>query len=142
MDEIGPLSIVLSVIGGVTGVAGMIMGFLEIRRNRYLAVNEFLTKIESEEFIETKNYVYNNNCKVGDKQASEIVNFFHHWGLLAKRKYLPMWIFDGAVGNGACRLYKRTEKYIEEIRGLNGDEEYGKYFEWLYDTLTKKRKAK
>ncbi len=67
-----------------------------------------------------------------DEKAAIIVNFFHHWGMLTKKRYLPMWVYRNATGNGACRLYECVKPYIEARRELNNDTTYGEYFEWLY----------
>ncbi len=126
---------ITGVIGTITGILGIVFSLLRARRDKYDAVSEFLTQIEDEKFISVKNYVYNherNEWDVKDEQAAIIVNFFHHWGMLAKRKYLPMWVFKNATGIGACRLYESVKPYIEARRKFNNDNSYGEYFEWLY----------
>lgn len=129
------IGIITGIIGAITGILGMIFSLLRSRRDSYDTVNEFLTQIESKEFIEIKSYIYNHNednWDAKDKNAAAIVNFFHHWGMLAKRGYLPLWVFESATGSGACRLYECVKPYIETRRQLNHDDTYGEYFEWLY----------
>lgn len=71
------MSIVLSIISGITAVVGMIISVFSIRHNRFLAVDEFLTKIEDNNFIEAKKYMYNNDVyDIENEYAAIIVNFF------------------------------------------------------------------
>ena len=136
----------LSIIGTITGIVGMLTGIgsliisvLNHQRARFLAVHEYLSAVESKEFIESKKYVYNtSHFDNDDKKAALVVNFFHHWGMLAKRKYLPLWVFDGATGKGACRLYERVLPYIEARRKHNGDPSYAEYYVWLYKKIKDK----
>lgn len=131
---------ILSVIGAVTGISGLIISILDHQRSRYFAVHEYLSAVESEEFVKAKQHVYNNvDFNVEDEQAAIVVNFFHHWGMLARRRYLPMWIFDGATGNGVCRLYEKTFPYINKRQQINQDPLYGEYFAWLYRRIKKGR---
>lgn len=133
----------LSIIGTVTGIVGMFTGIgslvysgLNHRRDCYLAVHEYLTAVEDKDFIEAKKYVYStSHFEIDDEKAAVIVNFFHHWGMLAKRKYLPLWVFDGATGKGACRLYERVLPYIEARRKHNGDPSYAECYVWLYKKI-------
>lgn len=132
------INIVLSLFSGLSAIVSIIGGFLSLKHNQFKAVDEFLTKIESTEFIEAKNHVYNSETfDITDQKAAIIVNFFHHWGLLTKKRYLPLWVFKGATGQGANRLYKRLSNYINRRRKLNNDPSYGEYFEWLIKSLQK-----
>lgn len=139
------IAIISGVTGFITGILGVIFSLYRSKRDVYDSVNEFLTQIESKEFISAKNYVYNHRDKDWDEKdenAAIIVNFFHHWGMLANKKYLPMWVFKNATGNGACRLYELLKPYIELRREINNDEYYGEYFEWLYFKLKSKNISK
>lgn len=133
------MELYLSIIGAVTGIAGFIFSMLEHRRTRFLAVHDYLSAVESVEFIEAKKHVYNNDeFDITDNQAAMVVNYLHHWGMLAKRKYLPLWVFDGATGTGACRLYEKLLPYIENRKKIHDDPFYGEYFTWLYNKILKK----
>lgn len=124
----------------IAGIS-LLISILSIRHNKFITVNTFFEKIESNDFIAAKKYVYTNEVvDTENEEAATIVNFFHHWGLLVKRHYLPMWVFDKATGEGACRLYLKTKKYIDNRREFNLDQSYGEYFEWLYKKLKKREK--
>ncbi|MEE0856080.1 MAG: hypothetical protein U0L58_02130 [Ruminococcus sp.] len=134
-------SLFFSIISAIAAVVSIVGGILSYKNNQFKAVNEFMSKIEDENFIEIKHYIYNNkNFSVVDKNSAILVNFFHHWGLLVKKRYLPLWVFDKATGRGACRLYEKVEPYIKKRREFNNDSSYGEYYEWLYYKLKKRYK--
>jgi len=137
------INLVISIIGCTTGLVGFVFSIFTIKRNRTIAVHEFLSKMESDSFISARKKVYGKTysqyCNIEDEDASKVINIFHHWGLLAKKHYLPMWVFDGASGNGACRLYEKTENYIKRRREVHNDDHYAEYFEWLYNRLKASR---
>lgn len=132
------IELIISIVSGITAILSIIISCIGLIHNRYQAVDDFFTKMEDEEFIAARNHVYNSEdeeLNVDDKQASIVVNFFHHWEILAKKKYLPMWVFDGASGAGTCRLYCKTKKYIEKRREKHKDPYYAEGFEWLYKKI-------
>lgn len=133
----------LSVIGAVTGTIGAIIGILGILHNRFLAVNQYMEALEDVRFIEARTRIYNQApnqpIPINNEDASIIVNFFHHWGLLAKKHYLPLWVFDSGSGSGVIRLYDLTKGYIMERRQIHQDSTYASDFEWLYLELQRRR---
>lgn len=133
----------LSVIGAVTGTIGAIIGILGILHNRFLAVNQYMEALEDVRFIEARTRIYNQApnqpIPINNEDASIIVNFFHHWGLLAKKHYLPLWVFDSGSGSGIIRLYDLTKGYIMERRQIHQDSTYASDFEWLYLELQRRR---
>ena len=134
------IDLTIGIISGVTAIISILISCFGIIHNRFLAVDKFLTKVEEDDFIKVKKYIYNHSgdFDVEDEQAAIIVNFFHHWGMLAKKHYLPLWVFDGATGYGLCRLYNKTKKYIIARREINSDSTYGEYFEWLSETVERR----
>lgn len=131
---------VFSVIGAITGIIGLIISLIGMQKSRYDVVSEFLSQIEDSEFIKIRKYVYNEALEENDPKAASIVNFFHHWGLMVKKHYLPIWVFDGATGNGMLRLFEKVKPYIENNRKRNNDKEYAQYFEWLCGKVEKRKK--
>lgn len=133
------LSIIYTAIGCLAALVSVIGGFLSVRHNKYLAVNEFLTKIEEDKLIEARKHVYNtSDFPVTDEKASVVVNFYHHWGLMAKKHYLPLWVFNGSNGRGTIRLHKRLGTYLAARRRDHDDSSYGEYFDWLAQKIEKK----
>ena len=135
-----------SLIGAVTGITGTILGILGMVHNRFLAIHQFLEAIDDESFSDARNRVYHSDpeqLKLPDnKDASLMVNFFHHWGLLTKKHYLPLWVFDYGSGAGIIRIYNLTKGHIQAIQSLHQDSKYGSGFQWLYDKLLVRRKKK
>ncbi len=138
LSWIGAIS---GLIGMITGLIGAITGIAGIVNNKFTAVHNFFLTMESPDFIDARHYVYNNVIKIDDPISSEkaayITNFFHHWGYLAKKGFLPMWVFDSASGAGAVRLYEHTKDYIRQVREKHNDPTYAEYFEWLYLKIKK-----
>lgn len=137
---------VLSVVGAVTGVIGSVFGAVGILRNRYLAVDRYLEAVEAPAFMSVKHIIYNRDItepySIDCNEAAQIANFFHHWGLLAKKRYLPLWVFDYGSGAGAVRLYELTRGYIMLRRQFHHDDTYASGFEWLYYKLKRRRLRK
>lgn len=141
-------SIIFSIIGVITGSAGMIIGIIGIIHNRFLAVHNFFTSMEDQDFISARHYIYNRTEPffVDDVDAAQnaamIINFFQHWGLLSRKHYLPMWVFDSGSGAGTIRLYELTKNFIIQMRKKNNDPTYADEFERLYMFLLKRKNKK
>lgn len=74
-----------------------------------------------------------------EKASSFICNFFHLWGLLAKKRFLPMWVFESSSGFSVVKLYEAVEdiiKYNIEESNLY----YAENFKWLKDKIESKYK--
>ncbi len=136
-------SIIFSLIGAVTGISGMILGFWGLIHSKNEAVNNYFSVMESKEFSNARRFVYNNDLSLEDEDASQnasyVVNFYHHWGLLVKKGYLPIWVFDSGSGAGTIRMYELTKCYIQEVRDKHHDCTYAEYFEWLYNEIKKRQ---
>ena len=131
--------LIFSLISAVAAIISVVSCLLSFRHNRFLAVDEFLTTIDNKDFIEARKHVYNNDhFATDDQKAASVVNFFHHWGLLVKKHYLPLWVFKGASGRGAQRLYNRLNGFIMERRKKDADQKHAEYFEWLIFKLKQK----
>ncbi len=130
----------LPIISAVSAACSVIGAIISVKYNRFKAVNEFLSAVEDEKFIVAKKHVYNCECfGLEDTDAALVVNFFHHWGLLARKHYLPMWVFDSGTGSGACRLYERVSEYIVNRRKANNDLFYAEHYDWLYTKLQQRQ---
>lgn len=132
------IELCLSIIGAVTGIVGAAIGIFGVFHNRFLAVHQYLEAVEAPDFIDAKAIIYNSDPRqipLESREAAIIVNFFHHWGLLAKKHYLPLWVFDSGSGAGAIRLYELTQEYIRKRQGHHKDSSYASNFKWLYNEL-------
>lgn len=132
----------VAVIGAITGILGAIISIISIQYNRFLAIHQYMETLETPGFIKARIYVHNidpDQIPLDSQEASQVVNFFHHWGLLTKKHYLSLWIFDSGSGAGVIRYYECTQKYIEKRRTIHNDSTYAKNFEWLYNKLKYRR---
>ncbi len=136
------MEMAVAIVGVVTGITGMILGIAGFLHHRFEVMLEFFEKIDSKEFIASRREVYSGKyLTLQDEDAAYVVNFFHQWGLFTKKHYLPIWVFDGATGAGAMRLYTLCEPHIELKQKETNDETYGEYFKWLYKKLYKRGKS-
>ena len=133
------MQIIPGAIGMITGIVGMVTGLKGIQHTKAVTIDKFFSALESKDFIKVKKIIYNKDVEdVSDEDAAVIVNFYHHWGLMVKKKYLPIWAFDGGTGDGVVRSYERVRKYIELRREHDNNKTYAIHFEWLYKELLKK----
>lgn len=134
--DISTISLVISI---ASALITLLLNLKTMHRNRYLAANEFLTKMEEKEFINARKHVYNETSfDINDDQAALVVNFFHHWGLLTQKHYLPIWVFRGASGRGVCRLHGRLNGFIVNRRIYHDDDTYAEYFDLLVTLIRNK----
>lgn len=137
------IELCLSVIGAVTGIVGAIIGIYGVFHNRFLAIRQYMDGVESPIFLEARTNIRNidpNQISLESRDAAQLVNFLDHWGLLAKKHYLPMWVFDSGSGDGVICYYERTRKYIMKRREDHST--YASNFEWLYYKLQGRKMKK
>lgn len=135
--------LVLAITGVVTGISGLIFGLLAVTHNRYRAVSEYLSKMHDNTFVAARKHVYQvcddgGTFSIGDKEAAEVINFYHIWGTLARHGYLPMWVFRERIsGPGALRLYTILEPLITQCATVHDDPTYANGYKWLAKKLQK-----
>ncbi|WP_390607273.1 acyltransferase [Dorea longicatena] len=134
---------VVNIVAILSGISGVLIGVASIRISNMGAVKEYFQQGDSLENVAARKEIYckiNNNIKIdkNDVAAGSIISFFHFWGLMVKKKYLPLWVFESASGYAVIRLYEGLQEMIEERRKDN--EKYGEYFEWLYYKIKKRLK--
>ena len=73
------------------------------------------------------------------KNASgSVISFFQRWGLLQRKGFLPVWVFETASGYSVIKLYEAVEDIVENRRDSNPF--YGVEFEELCQRIKKKYK--
>ena len=102
---------VVNIVAILSGISGVLIGVASIRISNMGAVKEYFQQGDSLENV----------------AAGSIISFFHFWGIMVKKKYLPLWVFESASGYAVIRLYEGLQEMIEERRKDN--EKYGEYFE-------------
>lgn len=134
------IELCLSVIGAVTGIVGAAIGIYGVFNNRFLAIRQYMDGVEAPDFIAARTFIRNidpNQISLDSMEAAQLVNFLDHWGLLAKKHYLPLWVFDSGSGDGVICYYERTRKYIMKRREDHST--YASNFEWLYYKLQSRK---
>lgn len=141
--------IIVSILALIISVAGFFISCLNYKHDQFEYINSFFEHMLDHDFVEARKFVYNmelNKCIKLDSSDKEqynvamITNTYHHWGLLLIHKQLPLWIFydkkNGLTSSGIAviRLYNKLRPTIEYRRN-NGNLEYAKFFEKLYDRL-------
>ena len=126
---------IVNIVAILSGVSGILVGIASIRISNMGAVKEYFQQGDNKENAEARKEIYykiDNNIKIdkNDRAAASVVSFFHFWGAMVKKHYLPVWVFDSASGHAVIRLYEGLQEMIEERRKDNS--KYGEYFEWLY----------
>lgn len=133
------MQILPGVVGMATGIVGMVSGLKGMQHNKAVTIDKFFSALESKDFIKVKKAIYTKEITdVHDEDAASIANFYHHWGLMVKKKYLPIWVFDGGTGEGVIRSYERVRNYINFRRENDHNKAYAEHFEWLYHELLKR----
>lgn len=126
---------IVNIVAILSGVSGILVGTASIRISNMGAVKEYFQQGDNKENAEARKEIYhkiNNNIRIdkNDVAAASVVSFFHFWGAMVKKHYLPVWVFDSASGYAVIKLYEGLQEMIEERRKDNS--KYGEYFEWLY----------
>ena len=132
---------VVNIVAILSGISGILVGAASIRISNLGAVQEYFQRGDTKEYTEARRKLYNkidNKQKIDkdDLDAGIVVSFFHFWGLMVKKHYLPIWVFDSASGYAVIRLYEGITRMIEERRKDNP--QYAEYFEWLYKKIKKR----
>lgn len=135
-----------SIVGAAAGLCGMVLGIISFFHSRFEVVHSFLSAIEEPAFTEARAAVMNTNeeetIDLQKPHEAIVINFFHHWGLLARKGYLPLWVFDYGSGAGVIRYYEILKDRIETMRNTHNDPSYASGFEWLYNKMKKRKNHK
>ena len=126
---------VVNIVAILSGISAILVGVASIRISNLGAVKEYFQQGDNKEYTTARHNLYkkfDENVPIdpNDADASNTVSFFHFWGLMVKKKYLPFWVFKSASGHAVIRLYEGLREMIE-IRRVDNPE-YAEYFEWIY----------
>lgn len=145
------LSLIFGIFGGITGLIGLIISILSYNHNKIEALNLYFIQARDSFLMEGKKIIYDlpkeqiiDTKYKNDilERVSHVINFYHHWGLMVRRKQLPFWIFydnrSGITSSGIAviRTYNRLKPTIKSFRYKNS--KYAENYEWLYNKLIKK----
>ena len=125
-----------------SGVSGILMSLSASRVANFEAIREYFQQGDTPEMTATRHKIYEaerTGEPVDPKAAAEVCSFFHFWGMMVKKKYLPLWIFKSASGPSVVRLYYLVLPYIEERRSTNNPH-YGEGFKYLVKRIEREYK--
>ncbi len=144
-------TIIIGLIGVVTGVSGMIVSIRSFYHNKIDALNMYFSYDRDKDFIEGRRLVYNlEHGVVLDEQCDKhtsitlacLINAYQHWGMLLKQKQLPFWIFYDkktgitASGIAVIRTYNKLRPTIAYYKFKNP--KYADSYEYLYNRIVSK----
>lgn len=160
------LEMIVSLVAIFSGISGLVFGLMSLHTANLDNVREFFSTGDQAHIVYARSVLYeygkyklrtgktyrdpefgfelidmNQKTKVVSQvdieaATSTISNFFHLWGLLTQKGYLPMWVFESSTGISVYRLYQAADDVILERR--KGNPLYAQKFEWLYSAISKK----
>lgn len=121
------LAIVASLLAIITGVIAIFMSFIEVNKAKLDAVKDYFQQGDDNEYVDARKYIFNNykyskNYNIKEKYSeskAKVCNFFHFWGLMNRKGYLPIWVFEGSSGVQVVKLFFILYGDIIESRKQN-----------------------
>lgn len=147
------LQYIVNIIAIISGLSGIIIGISGQRITNLEAVKEYFNQGDNEKITISREVIYgyidyellsnrivegwtNDEYKELSNCASTIINFYHMWGLMTRKKYLPIWVFKGSSGRQLIVIYEKLQVYIQLKMKDNSD--YAENFSWLYKKVKRK----
>ncbi|WP_206759420.1 DUF4760 domain-containing protein [Guptibacillus hwajinpoensis] len=136
------LSTLVGIAAIASGVSGILMSLSTKRVANFEAIREYFQQGDTPEMTKARHNIYESENKGVDldpEAATLICSFFHFWGMMVKKGFLPLWIFKSASGPSIVRLHHLVTPYIAQRR-LSNNKYYGEGFEYLAKRITKEYK--
>jgi hypothetical protein len=164
INESSALEMVVNLVAIFSGISGLTLGISSINSAKLDNVREYFYTGDTKEYsysrgviykyqmykLETKKSIYSDDFviqhfdmsgnpillnRINIEQAiSYVSNQFHMWGLLTRKGFLPLWVYEGASGVAVYRLYESSKDVITHIRNTTNPF-YAENFEWLYEKI-------
>ncbi|MCG7337164.1 hypothetical protein MHZ95_18045 [Sporosarcina sp. ACRSM] len=125
-----------------SGVTGVVMSLASKRVANFEAIREYFQQGDTQEMIQNRGKIYdleNEKGNIDQTAAAEICGFFHFWGMMVSKGYLPIWIFKSSSGYSVVKLFYLLQPYIQERR-MTTNKYYAEGFEQLAKKIKKKYK--
>lgn len=125
-----------------SGVSGVIMTLSLNKVANFEAIREYFQQGDATHMMLNRQAIYEyeesdeENKALDEKAAVEICSFYHFWGMMVKKRFLPLWIFKGASGVSGVRLHTILQPYINEKKLKKGY--YADGFDILVERIKKK----
>ena len=150
------IQVITNIVSILSGTAAILIGIATIKTSRLNAVKEYFQQGDKKEFVQARGKIYRiaeeneeadketiiAKFKIIDNDIAIVISFFHFWGLMVKKGYLPMWVFEGSSGIKAVKLYRILKVYIDNKRKSTKNEKYAEEFEWLVKEIGRRYKLK
>lgn len=136
------LATVVGLSAIASGITGVIMSLSSKKVANFEAILECFQQGDTPEMMENRKNIYDTESKeikLDQVAASEIYGFFHFWGMMVSKGYLPLWIFKSASGHSVVKLFYLLQPYIQERRAAT-NQHYAEGFEQLEKKIKKKFK--
>ena len=112
---------VVNIVAILSGISAILVGVASIRISNLGAVKEYFQQGDNKEYTTARHNLYKKfeegvSIDPNDADASNTVSFFHFWGLMVKKKYLPFWVFKSA-----CEMFfPNSRRLSNSIRSAGG----------------------
>jgi len=146
------MGIIVSIIGALAGMSGMIFAFIGLNHNRMAAVTSYLEYTKVPDFIEARSVVLGlssydpqtiDENRHLSTQVENVINTYNMVGLLVRKRQLPKWFLkETAAGDLIVKFYGKLEPYILYRRAKDDIETYANQFEYLCGLLKRKKTEK
>lgn len=121
-----------------SGISGVMMSLSSKRVANFEAIREYFQQGDTPKMIENRKNVYateSGEQELDHLSASEICAFFHFWGMMVRKGYLPIWIFKSSSGYSILKLHYLLESFIQDKKTSN--QHYAEGFDWLVKKINK-----
>lgn len=129
-------NIVLTLAGIIAIVSFPLITFPARKNNQLEAVIKYFQQGDAPQLVKARENVFYATDQASPDDSASVCSFFHFWGLMVKKKILPIWVFESASGVRVVQLHQKLRDYIAERRKDNPY--YAEYFEWLSQNIQKK----
>jgi len=137
-DIVAYVAIGVGITSIIIGILTFLISVLPARKLAKLqTVIQYFQQGDTKKFIECRHRVYEADKEnIDPTDAAYLCSFFHFWGLMVRRKLLPIWVFDGVSGERVVELYQKLSEFIEKTR--KDAPRYAEHFQWLSQRIVKK----
>ncbi|WP_322420389.1 DUF4760 domain-containing protein [Jeotgalibacillus haloalkalitolerans] len=147
------MSVLVGFAAIASGLSGILMSLSSRRGAVFEAIREYYQQGDTSEMIAARRKIYSieeketvtyleNSREWTEEQslaAAELCSFFHFWGMMVRKGYLPLWIFKSASGPSIVRLHYLLNDFIKQRR-IENNTYYAQDFEYLAEQIKRKYK--
>jgi len=137
---------VLGLLSIIISLCAFFLSALSFLQSRASTVKDFFTQGDGMEMKECRKVIYDiynnyqdesiilNRLIERSDDVARVISFYDFWGLMVKKKYLPLWTFQDSSKYVTINIYNKARPYIAFRKTEN--EMYASHFEWLIKKLS------